>query len=55
MKRHVPADDRASLPVVAAGDRVVWVPGEPVEGGGPADRFLHLALERRAAREEARP
>jgi tRNA(Ile)-lysidine synthase len=54
MERRVPADDRASLPVVAAGDRVVWVPGEAIEGGGPADRFLHLELERRAA-EGARP
>jgi tRNA(Ile)-lysidine synthase len=54
MQRRVPAGDRASLPVVAAGDHVVWVPGEPVESVGPADRFLHLELERRAAREEAR-
>ena len=51
MERRVPADDRASLPVVAAGDRVVWVPGEPVEGCAPTDRFLHLELERRTAQE----
>jgi len=43
MERRVPADEREGLPLVAAGSRVLWVAGHPVEA--PAgDRWLGLRL-----------
>jgi tRNA(Ile)-lysidine synthase len=44
MARHVPALERGGLPVVAAGDRVVWVPGQPLEATLEAGRFVRLEL-----------
>ncbi len=35
MEARVPAQDRGSLPLLATGDRVLWVPGQPAE---PATR-----------------
>ena len=43
MERRVPADERPGLPLVAAGSRVLWVPGQPVEGLA-GDRWLGLRL-----------
>jgi hypothetical protein len=48
MSRRVPAQDRGALPLVAAGDRVVWIPGQPLESGPVEDRFVRLELEARA-------
>ena len=31
MERRVPADQRAGLPLLAAGSRVLWVPGQDLE------------------------
>jgi tRNA(Ile)-lysidine synthase len=46
MDRRVPARDRGSLPLVAAGHRVLWVPGQRVDGPDTgARRFVRLALE----------
>jgi hypothetical protein len=43
MARRVPAAERAGLPLVAAGPRVVWMPGQPLETGAwPAVRFVRL-------------
>jgi tRNA(Ile)-lysidine synthase len=43
--RRIPAFDRAALPVVAAGDQVLWIPGQPVECGSSCRRFVRLELE----------
>ncbi len=43
MQRRVPADERESLPLVAAGSRVLWVPGQPSEARA-GDRWLGLRL-----------
>jgi hypothetical protein len=56
MDRRVPAADRASLPLVAAGAQVVWVAGQPpapaADAGG---RFVRIKLrtERRPVGEGA--
>lgn len=44
MERRVPADQRAALPLVAAGDQVLWVPGQPSDAtpAGPGTRFVRL-------------
>jgi len=43
MARRVPADERRSLPLVASGRQVLWVPGLPVETAREgARRFVHL-------------
>jgi tRNA(Ile)-lysidine synthase len=44
LQRRVPADQRAGLPLVAAGSQVLWVPGQPCEAlpAGPGTRFVHL-------------
>ena len=44
--RRVPADLRPGLPLVAAGNLVLWVPGLEGAGGlGGAPRFVHLQLQ----------
>ena len=54
IERRVPVDRRASLPLVAHGDHVLWVPGQPAPEPGPGRlvrvdvappvrRALHLA------------
>ena len=43
MERRVPADERESLPLVAAGSHVLWVAGQPSEAGA-GDRWLGLRL-----------
>jgi len=43
---RVPARDRASLPLIASGDRVLWVPGLRVEAADPGrGRFVRLELQ----------
>ena len=46
MDRRVPADLRGGLPLVAAGGQVLWMPGQPVDGGSCATRFVCLSVER---------
>jgi tRNA(Ile)-lysidine synthase len=47
MERRVPAEQRPRLPLVAAGRRVLWVPGQPLEPPVEKGRgFVHLELER---------
>lgn len=48
MERRIPADVRPGLPVVAAGARVLWVPGQPIDTDEDAARtdFVRLALTR---------
>jgi tRNA(Ile)-lysidine synthase len=55
MDRRVPAADRASLPLVAAGREVVWVAGQPPAPAAAAGgRFVRIKLRaRRAAGERA--
>jgi tRNA(Ile)-lysidine synthetase-like protein len=46
MERRVPADQRLRLPLVASGQRVLWVPGQPIEPPAEAGRgFVRLELE----------
>jgi tRNA(Ile)-lysidine synthase len=46
MDRRVPAQERGSLPLLAAGHRVLWMPGQPVEAGSAAGRrFVRLELQ----------
>jgi tRNA(Ile)-lysidine synthetase-like protein len=42
LDRRVPADLRPGLPLVADGNRVVWVPGLPVEPAPGPGRLIHL-------------
>jgi tRNA(Ile)-lysidine synthase len=45
MDRRVPAAERASLPLVAAGERVVWVAGQPpAPAPAAAGRFVRIKL-----------
>jgi tRNA(Ile)-lysidine synthase len=56
MDRRVPASQRASLPLVAAGGRVVWVAGQPPAAAAePEGRFVRIKLRapRRMAGEGA--
>ena len=46
MERRVPADQRASLPLLAAGSRVLWVPGQALEAEGDARRYVRVRLEK---------
>ena len=55
--RRVPADLRPSLPLVAVGNLVVWVPGQPVTTAGAAYAtaasgagFVRLELQAAEAR-----
>ncbi len=43
IERRVPADERPGLPLLAAGSRVLWVPGQAVEALA-GDRWLGLRL-----------
>jgi tRNA(Ile)-lysidine synthase len=53
MDRRVPAQDRGTLPLLAAGHRVLWVPGQTIDGGDTAARrFVRLELQVPAAGEE---
>jgi tRNA(Ile)-lysidine synthetase-like protein len=48
LEGRVPADERARLPLVAAGGRVVWFPGLSARRGQPAAaaaRYVALAVE----------
>jgi tRNA(Ile)-lysidine synthase len=45
MDRRVPAQERGSLPLLAAGHRVLWVPGQRIDGADVAERrFVRLEL-----------
>ncbi|PYQ48644.1 MAG: tRNA lysidine(34) synthetase TilS [Acidobacteria bacterium] len=44
MDRRVPAHERGALPLIAAGDRVLWVAGQQVDGAG-TDRRGYVRLE----------
>jgi len=45
MDRRVPADVRPLLPLVASGNLVLWVPGQPVPKAAPAEsHFVRLEL-----------
>jgi tRNA(Ile)-lysidine synthase len=46
MERRVPADARAGLPLLAAGSRVLWVPGQPTDADGVGRRYVRVRLER---------
>ncbi len=47
MERRVPADERAGLPLLAAGSRVLWVPGQELEEDLGARRYVRVRLETR--------
>ena len=47
MERQVPADERAGLPLLAAGRRVLWVPGQPVDADGGGRRYVRVRLEKK--------
>jgi tRNA(Ile)-lysidine synthetase-like protein len=44
LERRVPADTRGSLPLVAAGPRVIWFPGLPAPAPQAAGRYVALSL-----------
>jgi tRNA(Ile)-lysidine synthetase-like protein len=45
MDKRVPAQERGSLPLLAAGRRVLWVPGQRIDGVEAAgQRFVRLEL-----------
>jgi tRNA(Ile)-lysidine synthase len=50
LEGRVPAGDRARLPIVAAGARVVWFPGLKAAPPEPAARYVALAVEPGEAR-----
>lgn len=43
LERRIPAEERDSLPVLAAGSRVLWFPGAALEGRA-GDRWIGLRL-----------
>jgi tRNA(Ile)-lysidine synthase len=43
LERRIPAEERDSLPVVAAGSRILWFPGAALEGRA-GDRWIGLRL-----------
>jgi len=45
-QRRVPAGQRAVLPLVAAGDRVVWIPGLRLDSGTCGPRRIHVGVSR---------
>jgi tRNA(Ile)-lysidine synthase len=46
MAVRVPARERESLPLVAAGDRVLWIPGQRVESAGDGGgRFVRFEVQ----------
>jgi tRNA(Ile)-lysidine synthase len=45
MDRRVPAQERGALPLLAAGHRVLWVPGQRIDGAEAGERqFVRLEL-----------
>jgi tRNA(Ile)-lysidine synthase len=52
MDQRVPAQDRGSLPLLAAGHRVFWVPGQRLDGmdAGPR-RFVRVELRSKGGRQ----
>ena len=49
--RRIPADLRPRLPLVAAGNLVLWVPGlTPAPATEPAERYVRLELQGAEAR-----
>jgi tRNA(Ile)-lysidine synthase len=46
MDRRVPAQERGALPLLAAGHRVLWVPGQRIDGADAGERrFVRLELQ----------
>ena len=46
MDKRVPAQERGSLPLLAAGRRVLWVPGQRIDVVDAAgQRFVRLELQ----------
>jgi len=45
MDRRVPADVRPLLPLVAVGNLVLWVPGQPAPAPAPGARYLRFDLQ----------
>jgi hypothetical protein len=45
MDQRVPAQERGSIPLLAAGHQVLWVPGQRIDGAETAARrFVRLEL-----------
>jgi hypothetical protein len=45
MDHRVPAQERGALPLLATGHRVLWVPGQRIDGADTAERrFVRLEL-----------
>lgn len=47
MDHRVPASERADLPLLAAGSRVLWVPGQELEDDVEAARYVRVRLQER--------
>jgi tRNA(Ile)-lysidine synthase len=47
MERRVPADERAGLPLLAAGSRVLWVPGQELEEEMGARHYVRVRLDKK--------
>jgi tRNA(Ile)-lysidine synthase len=45
MSRHVPATDRAGLPLVASGERILWIPGLPAAPACNEGAHVRVRLE----------
>jgi len=46
MDRRVPAQERGTLPLLAAGHQVLWVPGQRIDGADTGERqFVRLELQ----------
>ncbi len=45
MGRRMPLDVRESLPLVASGAHVLWIPGQPTDAWVPEDRGRYVQLE----------
>jgi tRNA(Ile)-lysidine synthase len=52
-QRRVPVGERPALPLVAAGDRIVWIPGQRLDDGTCGPRRIHVGVSRNAAAEAA--
>jgi tRNA(Ile)-lysidine synthase len=50
MDRRVPAHERGALPLIAAGDRVLWIAGQLLDGA-ETDRRRYVRLELHGASE----
>jgi tRNA(Ile)-lysidine synthase len=51
MDKRVPAQDRGSLPLLAAGHRVFWVPGQRLDGAETPRRFVRVELQAASGRQ----